>query len=267
MTTIDLTTTDLSAKTAVELRKLGAAFGIKGAHSGRKAELLPALEAIQDKQREAKEQAAKAKPARPGRVTCVICHKRPGMSAAQRRYQGVGADFADQCEPCHIEAGWENSHSDNSHAELAATPEGQIPSNWGFSSDSTEEQKLASVALLRQEAEQCWICHPELNRASAEYTPRTGTSRSGMVMNVKQKMTGAEKATLVSEKLGAKYATRIDTSEKGLVKLLLTHAGTVSFTLVWDVQGHYLYEQSKLTLNGSKPRKVRNVAELLRTLA
>lgn len=65
------------------------------------------------------------------RKLCEFCNTRTATS------QNRGNISISACEPCETEAGWENSHSD-----------GQC--------EGTEGGK-------------CWICLPELNRASAEY--------------------------------------------------------------------------------------------------
>jgi hypothetical protein len=47
-------------------------------------------------------------------------------------------EFNGQCEPCWTEGGWENEHNDRGHSETNTHSD-------------------------------CWICHPELNRAQVTY--------------------------------------------------------------------------------------------------
>jgi hypothetical protein len=71
------------------------------------------------------------------RKLCIICGIRKGTTAN-------GKDFSDQCDPCHQEAGWENTHSDGNHGAFDLE-------------DLTAKQA--------EEVDGCWICFPELNLA------------------------------------------------------------------------------------------------------
>jgi hypothetical protein len=169
--------------------------------------------------------------------TCRSCQSRPigtgnpgnGMYAED----AANAKALDLCRPCATEGGWENIHSDghsDSEAEVAA----------------------------------CWICHPELNRAGWDPTPRTGTSRAGMTINVPLRASGVEKATHVAGLLPAGYAFSIIKPSKrnGQVTTLKAAKGAGDgIVLKWDANGRFSYGPS--TANG---KKIRNVAAALRAL-
>jgi hypothetical protein len=72
---------------------------------------------------------------------CIICGRRNATSAN-------GPDMNDMCDPCYTEAGWENTHSDGGHDEI----------NAGTYVNADEKIYM----------DNCWICHPELNKALAE---------------------------------------------------------------------------------------------------
>jgi hypothetical protein len=78
------------------------------------------------------------------RKLCIVCCIRKGTTAN-------GKDFSDQCDPCHQEAGWENTHSDGDHDNILAKREALSDSGL-----SPKEQ---------EEIDGCWICFPELNLA------------------------------------------------------------------------------------------------------
>lgn len=172
---------------------------------------------------------------------CSICSTRP-VGSQPRTGDAAQAKVMGYCTPCLAEAEWENSHSDNGH-ETFTGPNGTegIVDGMGIALDN------------------CWICHPELNATNADYTARTGTSRTGMTIRVPLRASGVEKAAHVAS-LITEYAPNIvkPTKRNGYVtKLVLDHAGDVSFELRWDAQGRFVSGK----LNG---RKVRNVSGLLR---
>lgn len=72
---------------------------------------------------------------------CDICGIRNAVSTSVNN----GTDG--MCVPCYDEAGWENTHSDGAHDDIAA---------------GTYENVDEAVYM-----ESCWICHPELNKAKA----------------------------------------------------------------------------------------------------
>jgi hypothetical protein len=85
------------------------------------------------------------------RKLCSICGTRvvgtgKGWDTAQARTLGY-------CTPCMTEAEWENVHSDSGHAD-----ENCVANGWD-TQDSVDA---------------CWVCHPELNEAAKDHTPRTG---------------------------------------------------------------------------------------------
>jgi hypothetical protein len=157
------------------------------------------------------------------------------------------------CIPCYTEAGWENTHSDQGHEGFEALTVKQT----NFRTKAALEEWKAEV---RKEIEGCWICRPELNKASAEYVSRAGTSRQGMKLSVTLKASGKEKAAEVQAKLPKGYAAKAQ-NVKGIVTLKAAISTGNGIILRWDANGRFL--SGEVQLEG-KSRKVRNVAELLR---
>jgi hypothetical protein len=81
---------------------------------------------------------------------CIICGKRNATSAN-------GVSMNDMCDPCYVETGHENEHSDNGHDDILA---------WDAANDGTPEPDWFDNE--RPMTETCWICHPELNKAKAD---------------------------------------------------------------------------------------------------
>jgi hypothetical protein len=84
------------------------------------------------------------------RKLCTVCNVRKGTTVN-------GKDFADMCDPCYQESGWENTHSDGDHENIAA---GNVV--FGM---TTHKTRAAFEAWLKEEREGCWLCFPELNEA------------------------------------------------------------------------------------------------------
>lgn len=249
---IDLTATDLTTKTAVELRKIGAEAGVKGASKGKKAELLAALLPIQDAQRAVKHAETQAKVAtaqadsKPAKKSnkCRICNDR-------RMYTGPGEKaprLSEACNPCYAEGSWKNAHSDNGHDEIQATPE----------AERTSEQ-LNEIAG-------CWICFPELNLV--QRSARTGQSRVGMVIVAK----GSEvhksatfKAAAEAAGWSVKVMDTFEVTEGNQARYVATATkGNDTIELSWNGRA-YDYPNSSASLGG-KVRKVRNLKEAIRFL-
>lgn len=221
----------LVAETATALRRQAAALGLKGLGSAKKADLLPIVTAEVDRLNAETEKAAK--PAKPAKVEKV------------RKIRFTQDELA----------GEENSHSDQAHDFIAkATPEElKVGAGWTIKRQADLD---AHVAEVREEMKRCPICHPEIVANSAH----SGSSRSGMKINVPLRADGRTKAVTVSEKLIATNDVKIRRF-KGAEILTATLPGG-ELKLVWDAQGRYQYAES--TFNG---RKVRNVSEALRLVA
>jgi ribosomal protein S14 len=255
---IDLTALDLASMKTVELRKIAAQAGVKGMSSARKGQLLEVLapmKAEQDRAAKLEEQSAEtAKKAQAqaradskgkARKTCVICKTRPGMTASQLQFLGLGRDYADQCQPCHVEAEWENAHSDRNHE--------------AFNAETWVPETTERVVDLIEETKDCWICHPELNEAAKTYAPRSGSSKAGMKIHakgsVRDKIEVVKRAamerglSMAIEETGGQYTAKIN-----------------GLQLSWDASGRYDYAGSSWA-NGGKVTKVRNVSEALRILS
>ncbi|ADU06422.1 hypothetical protein ML5_0880 [Micromonospora sp. L5] len=175
------------ATTTTGLRKQARELGIKGMGSANKATLLPLVtaevtrrnaEELAAAKAEAEKAASEAKPAPAKKADkgCRSCGVRNVGTGSGDSTDRDAARAVELCVPCHEEAQWENAHSDHGHDAL---PE-----------DAAERAG-------------CWICYPELNRASADYKGRYGTSRAGMKVNVTRKMTSRQKAELVAQQLTA----------------------------------------------------------------
>jgi hypothetical protein len=213
---------NLSELKTTDLRKVARDLEIKGMSSANKATLIPAIEAKQA------EFEAIAKPSRMQSRRCVSCETRPATKESPE---------GQLCKLCLEEAGWENTHSDQGHEEMLKADEDSLGYTLG----------------------DCWICHPELNRASAEYVAKRGTSRIGQVMHVTLRASGEEKAAQTIAQLSKAWTADV-TNSKGVTYLRVALGG-VSGTMVWDAQGRTT--GGTYTVEG-KTRKIRNVAELLR---
>jgi hypothetical protein len=169
---------------------------------------------------------------------CSICQKRPigsGNGSDPRHAKTMG-----YCAPCLEEAEWENMHSDDDH-------EG----------DATDEEKAG-----------CWICFPELNRASDDYKERMGSTRAGMVIHVTIRAAGVTKAEqtiahLSDEGQNGRFTFKIVKPSKrnGQITKLAAISAQETFEASWDDRGRFL--TGSVTEDG-KTRKVRNVAEIVR---
>jgi ribosomal protein S14 len=217
-------TTKSEYKTVAQLREQAKEMGITIPRSARnRTSILYTIQLEQAKRDEAAKakEIAKAKPAPAAKKRCVSCGTRPRTSESPE---------GQLCEPCLREAEYENEHSDYGH-----------DINGPESDDATANNVRVNG---------CWICHPELNRASVAYVERAGTSRKGIVMTVSLRATGREKAEQVAAKLGG---GKVSTS-KG--RTVLRHGDLV---LVWDTNGRFTSEGSKFG-----KRTVRNASEALR---
>lgn len=224
---IDLTATDLTAKTAVELRKIGAEAGIKGASKGRKDELMHQLVKIQQEQIEAKrqEEQAKAKSEEPKRGICTECGRKED-------FQGSGL-----CEADREYAESENAHGDEDH-------EGPEPTEGDFRND-------------------CQVCHPELDRRSAR---RIGRSRAGMVIVAKgSEIHKSLLFKREAEAKGWTVEISAEEFDGGNTRHFAdAHRGDEAIQLAWDGRA-YDYSASSARLKG-RSRKVRNLKEALRLI-
>lgn len=262
-------TAQLENMTAVELRKLGGAMGIKGASKGKKAELVASitellLASLENLRAEAAKMAAEREaevkaieiestpneaPAAPAEGKCIACGMRNGMTAKQAREQGMGGSYRDICLPCYEEAGWENTHSDAGHADFDLA-------------NLTEEQAT--------EVHGCWICYPELNEAKK--APRAGRSRAGMVIIAKGTeihksatfKAAAEAAGWTVTVQSETYEPGEDAEGEGTRYYATATRGDDSISLAWDGRA-YDYPASSAHMAG-KVRKIRNLKEALRVL-
>lgn len=233
------------------LRETAKTFGLTNVKKYSKAQLVDTLEAIEAERAElaeaakmaaetiAKMEAKAAKAPKKDSTKCTVCQTRKPMTSTQRNAEGIGRDYADMCEPCYTESGHENAHSDENHG------------------DDTEGRK----------AEGCWICFPELNRASRPAKVSVGTSRLGMVMNVSVRAAGEIKAGQVIAKVEATGAkTKVEAPKKEDLVLLTISTATETITIGWTKSGACLYERISIVAKSGKVTKARNVAAVLRHL-
>lgn len=82
-------------------------------------------------------------------------------------------DSLPYCDPCATEAGWENVHSDDAHDALAQAIATNVYATWMTPAILADAASTPGFTMAN-----CWICHPELNQAAKDYTPRTGTPRT-----------------------------------------------------------------------------------------
>jgi len=196
--------------------------------------------------------AEKPKAVKIAKQLCRSCERRP--ITAENKRNGL-----DMCGACEEESGWENEHSDHSHDEIAA---GTLTMK-----NTTFTSKKELKAYLAHESERmanCWICHPELNRALATYVPRQGTSRVGMTMSVPVRGSGEEKAAAVVAKLPSGLKPAVTKFQGGRVQLTIQTA-TGTMTLLWDAAGRYDYNFSSY-VNGEKSHKIRNISAALKIM-
>lgn len=169
--------------------------------------------------------------------TCRSCQTRPiagGTVRGSGDTDRATAKSVELCLPCLAEAGWENTHSDYGHDV-----------NGPESSEAGEDEAGKRVDV-------CWMCHPELNEASADYVPRNGTSRQGMEITVPIRATAKDKARVAAEKLGAgdaKIRTNFGTTT--------LKSKAMDLELRWDANSRFVGGTV-----GAK--KVRNVSEAIR---
>ncbi len=208
----------LETRTVAQLKEIAKGLGVKLNRSQRTLSTI--REAIRESGASFGELAAAlgieipaAKPAkkvgRPAAKRCESCGTRP---ASKESPEGR------ICKICLTEAEWKNEHDDFAH------------------SDS-------------EPVEGCWICHPELNRASEEYTPRTGTSRAGIIMNIRWNLSGSEKAQAVSKLIPG---GKVSTSKTGDATY---QVGDIEIS--WTARG-------QLISAVAAGRKMRNVSAILR---
>src|SRR6185312_13392187 len=224
-------------------------YGISNVRQYSKAALVEMLTKVEAEREEARNASQKqamkrleiqteeaAKPAKKGKAAkapktqksakarCSVCEKRPAGGKDVPR----GCD--DMCALCYEEAGWENTPNDEGHEQGEGDNTG------------------------------CWICHPELNKASESYVARQGTSRLGMTMSVSVRAAGEVKANqAVGHLKGEKeFKTNISVNKRGATRLVI-EGGRTTITLIWTETGAYDYANSSLVEQGNRPTKVRNV--------
>jgi 5-methylcytosine-specific restriction endonuclease McrA len=235
----------IETKTAAEILALNTAgqreyakqIGVKRAATDTKATIAAKLmERTLEIEKEQAPAAPVETPAAPkaskSRKICSICKTRPVGTGVHSGYEDKSfCKEQGYCLPCGDEGQHEISH-DNGH-------EG-IPTD------------------------ECWLCHPELNRAKDTYVPRKATtSKLGMVILAKG--TYVHKSEMVKaaiEKLGGSVKIT-GGGETGLTRLVgkLTVDGA-EWTIIAEWTGN-AFHYAGSSLNGGK---FRNVKELFREL-
>lgn len=211
----------------------------------------------------AKTQTATVAKAASRKNVCGSCNLRSIGAGTGESNDRADARRLDLCVPCAEESQWEIVHSDNSHAELA---DGSL--TWKGTTFKTKKSFDVWAAEEKAAMERCWYCHPELNRASAEYVVVAGTSREGMVIHARGSL--AEKVAVIDDAAKtAGWTTKIVNSKKHeTVTLTATSAIGAVLTVVWDARGRFQYGPTVARISAdAKARKIRNVAEALRFIA
>lgn len=238
-----------------ELRKIYSAQGIKGFGSANREtfnadihaahELALLSEASRESAKQVKPVAPKA-PKAPKAGLCEDCGRKVGKSG-----------HPTLCTPCHDYAGWQNTHADGSHSELAEMIE------------SGAEEFLADFQKAEREIMgECPVCHPALDPRTAK---ANGRSRMGMVIIAKgseihksETFRAAAKAAGWSvEILGSVITEEEDGEEIERYVAIASRDGDV-IELAWNGRA-YDYPGSSAHL-GDRSRKVRNLKEALRLL-
>lgn len=247
----------LEALTLVELREVARAEGMStGTKIAKKAELIRAITAYRktkaDKASDAPVVVAPAKvgkghkiakpeapalslgdpqplteelmKARTAKGLCELCGKRRlGAGKASGYDSREYAKSRKWCLPCADESQHEIEH-DNGHEHIPT--------------------------------DECWICHPELNAASEDYTPRVGTSKAGMVIHAKG--SAADRAAVALEAVKAKGGKgKVATDDRG-VTVMEGKVGKVEIIMTWHGKAH---APDHSTVDG---KRVKNVATFLR---
>jgi Rho termination factor-like protein len=223
-------TAHLQSMTAVELRKLGAKVGIKGASKGKKAELVAAIAEmrIAEAAKLAAKEAASVKPAKRS-SKCTDCGRKEGFRGSEL------------CDDCREYAEWENTHSDNGHEN----GEGEF-------------------------AEGCPVCHPELDpRKGPVKTGRSRAgmvivAKGTEIHKSETFRVAAEAAGWTVTVQSETYELPEGTTGEGTRYYATATKGESHIALAWDGRA-YDYPESGASFHG-KARKVRNLKEALRLL-
>jgi hypothetical protein len=244
MLNTDIRDIEIAELSALTLRHYAGKLGVKGASKGKKADLIPALQAIQagqvaERARQdlaaknaainAEVEAGNAKPILPGK--CTEC-------GAKEDFRASGL-----CRPCREFGEWENTHNDEQHG----APDGA-------------EQDGANTA-------DCPVCNPELDPRNR----KPGRSRAGMVIVAKGTeyhksqifKAAAEAAGWTVTMQEETYEETTDGDVPSRYYATAIKAGN-AIQLAWDGRA-YDYDASSAKFGG-KDRKVRNLKEALRLL-
>lgn len=136
--TVETVTAELNTLTAVQLRKLAAKHGIKGAAKGRKADLIPAIVAkIQEELPTLPTEEVKQENKRRATAKkCEVCQ----TAKIDRKTQGKDSTM---CRDCFDAAGLENEHADGAHEDAPA---------YGCPDCPTDEPKTEVIVLAHPKA-------------------------------------------------------------------------------------------------------------------
>lgn len=221
--------------TVTNLRKIFTEQGVKGAGKWNR-EIFDSL-TNQAWDAALEEDAARKPVAAPVTTT----HKRGFCTDCGRKEGFRGSDL---CDDCREYAEWENTHSDEGHADKEFPVRDELTEN-------------------------CQVCHPELD---ARTPRRTGRSRAGMVIVAKgSEVHKSETFRAAAEAAGwtvtmtrETYELADDATGEGTRYYATASRGESHISLAWDGRA-YDYEASGASFNG-KARKVRNLKEALRIL-
>jgi hypothetical protein len=271
---IDVSKANFYARmTAVELRK--AAQGkVPNAKSHRKAELIDLLVEWDAKAERATEKPAtptkakiqtrtQAKPAKAtsvaksdakpvkktSRKMCQVCSKRP----VDRKTQGRDSTM---CEPCFDYAGWENSHSDEGHGNIAKL---RVSAKKATGDD---KQRLADeLAALEYSVAECPVCQGN-NPANDDVKTKVNGSKPGRKvakpMATESKSFDAKAKAFAAIAKEAGWKSHVHNVSKTSAQVIAT-LGTETISMVWD-NGVYQYETSEYKNDKGRKARIRNAS-------
>lgn len=225
-------TAAVTEMTSTELREFAKTIGVKRAANDTKATLTEkVLATMKAKQAEREEIAAMKSKAKIRTMVETAARAPKAKKACSQQPCIRKVTENDMCGPHNEEGLWENTHNDEQHGDHEA--------------DTIDDPA-------------CWICHPELNEATAP--ARKGTSKAGMVILAKG--THVHKSELVRKEIEKAGGFIQGLHTRGDVTTLdATTADGIVITARWNGDA---FDYAGAAWGD---RKYRNVKELVRLLA
>lgn len=226
------TAAEITALNSTDLKAYAKEIGVKRAASDTKADLTAkVLAKVDELRREAQEIAAMKAKAKI-RTKVETAARAPKAKACTQQPCTRKVTENDMCTPHNEEGMWENTHEDEGHENLT-----------GLEDDA--DQMYA-----------CWVCHPELNEATA--APRKSTSKAGMVILAKG--TYHHKSELVRKAIEEAGGEIVKINHKDDKTQLLATFNGIEIVAGWTGDA---FDYALASWDG---KKYRNVKELVRLL-